>query len=199
MFATGYNSAAPYKDILAADVFDQFHRPDIKHKRHLLYLLTFVAGYNTDNLAVVGGNTFSGAFGYEMQSRLVAQVWTDNVKIPSLEEQNKWIKERMIDLDPFWYSSFIAASTYMDELAEIIGCRPQKEDYPEDAQYVYNMLENGGSLFPQQFRLRGPGTTEQLKAKSIESLCELSKTEFKESTATQCASSRIPFEDEEKI
>lgn len=43
---------------------------------------------------------------------------------------------------------------FMDELAELIGCRPRIEDYLDDPGFLYSLI-CGGNL-PASYRLRGP-------------------------------------------
>eukprot|EP01083_Nonionella_stella_P129141 391640_1 len=171
IFATGYDRDMPYKQMLSSDVLDRFYKPQIKTRRMLLYLLTFICGYENDNIAIVGGNTFNGAMGYEMQSRLIAAVWSGNIELPynSLEEQERWVKDRMIDFDPYWFSAFVPIQCYMDALAEIVGVLPTRDDYHDGSKYIYDKLENG-YFFPQQYRIKGIGTNDKIRDKAIQSL-----------------------------
>eukprot|EP01084_Bolivina_argentea_P205537 351101_1 len=109
IFATGYNVNNPYNNILSENIISKFYKPEIKTNRHLLYLLTFIPGYENDNIAFVGANQIIGALTYEMQSRLISQVWSGDLKLPSIEKQNEWIKNKLIDFDPFWYLLLIPA------------------------------------------------------------------------------------------
>eukprot|EP00483_Globobulimina_turgida_P006531 UN06541 len=138
MFATGYDICGGYKRILDKCVIDRFYKPQIKKIRNLLYLLTFIAGYETDNLAIVGGNNAISPTIYELQSRLIAQVWCGNIDLPSKQEQCKWIEENLIHHDPFWYIPALACHPYTDQIAKFIGILPKRNDFPKNINIYMN-------------------------------------------------------------
>ena len=179
MFATGYQIERAYQRLLGDSIVKRFYRPETKSKRLLLYLLTFIAGFNTDNVAIVGGNTFSGSMGLEMQSRLVAAVWSQGIKLPNEQEQEDWIRSRMVDFDPFWFGAFIPAQSYVNELAEVIGCAPKREDFVEGFEHVFDALETTG-IFPVQFRISEPGFSAAQRKASIQALSRFVNTEFRD-------------------
>ncbi|ETO09994.1 hypothetical protein RFI_27383 [Reticulomyxa filosa] len=152
MCATGFHPDIP---ILPRDVFKKIYQPELKERRFLLYLLTFVPSMYDQSLAFVGAQPIveSNPTMFELQARLIGHYWSDvNRELPhaSEERQNQWIEKNIITLDYSPLLPDICKQSYhiADDIAEFIGCKPKD---PE----VVSLLEDAGFI-PEQYRIEGP-------------------------------------------
>eukprot|EP01084_Bolivina_argentea_P301682 520519_1 len=191
IFATGFDTNKGLRNMLSSDIINKFYNKNVQKHRNLLYLLTFIAGFETDNIAIVGGNINFIPMIYELQARLIGQIWSGNVKLPSIEKQHEWIKEKLIDYDPYWFLPAIPCVPYVDDIADFIGILPEKNDFPSEYEYMYDKLQND-VYYPSQFRIRGHGSNNENKMKVLQKLSEMMKIEVKDSTEIQAEISGFP-------
>jgi dimethylaniline monooxygenase (N-oxide forming) len=160
LFTTGFEPDIP---ILPRDIFQQIYRPEVKERRFLLYLLTFVPGWYNQSLAFIGIQPIveSNPTMFELQSRMIGHFWSGaKTLLPqSTEEtQQKWIYTHLIKNDYTPLLPDIAKQSYhiADDIAQFIGCKPQNAE-------IVNLLEEAGFI-PEQYRIEGPHKNEQALA-----------------------------------
>ncbi|VDK82540.1 unnamed protein product [Litomosoides sigmodontis] len=96
----------------------------------------------------------------EMQSRLYCQVLLGNCKLPGMEKMKKDIKKKKAIMAKKFVNSRrhtieIEYASYMDEIAEMFGVKPNLLKYwCTDPRLAYSLLFDG--MAPYQFRLNGP-------------------------------------------
>jgi len=102
----------------------------------------------------------------EMQSRWFAQILSGNCTLPSGAEMQADIERRRDKREAYFNQVFrrlphlVDYSTYLDELAERVGCKPRARDLLLKPVLLYKLYTSAFSGV--QFRLRGPHARPQL-------------------------------------
>lgn len=156
LFTTGFEPDVP---ILPRDIFHQIYRPEVKERRFLLYLLTFVPGWYNQSLSFIGIQPIveSNPTMFELQARMIGHYWSGaKTSLPreTKEAQQKWVDKHLIQIDYAPLLPDIGKQSYhiADDIAQFIGCKAQN---PE----VVNLLEEAGFI-PEQYRIEGPHRNE---------------------------------------
>jgi len=141
--------------ILPRDIFQQIYRPEVKERRFLLYLLTFVPGWYNQSLAFIGIQPIveSNPTMFELQGRMIGHYWSGAKSLlPQATEalQQKWIHKNLVQIDYSPLLPDIAKQSYhiADDIAQFIGCKAQNAE-------IVNLLSEAGFI-PEQFRIEGP-------------------------------------------
>lgn len=155
ILATGYKVHFPFIDHSLVPVIDNkvdlykyVFSPDLQPFPHTL---GFVA------LAQPIGALFPIA---ELHSRWYALCMSGKRKLPSKESMLKDIEKKHKYLQSRYYGGprntlQVDWINYMDELAELVGCKPKLTKYFfEDIRLWHNLVF--GPCYPYQYRLRGP-------------------------------------------
>ncbi|XP_053398441.1 flavin-containing monooxygenase 5-like [Mercenaria mercenaria] len=154
VFATGYIFGFPFLDKSVADV---------KDNKVNLYKYMFSPDLAKHTLAIIGCFQPLGAIMplSELQCRLATRVFKGLVVLPDKEEMWKDIREKQRAMALRYkisqrHTIQVDFIPFMDELAEIIGCKPNFSKLllgdPKLAIECYF-----GPCTPYQFRLMGPG------------------------------------------
>ncbi|KAK7506947.1 hypothetical protein BaRGS_00001798 [Batillaria attramentaria] len=154
LLATGYNFGLPFIDKKVADV---------KNNRLPFYLYMFPPDLEHKTLAVIGfvqplGGLMPTA---ELQCRLATRVFKGEVKLPSASEMWKDIRTKENAMaQRCWKSQRhtvqVAWIPFMDELAELNGCKPDIVSLIKtDPVLAWHVIT--GPCTPYQYRLMGPG------------------------------------------
>lgn len=154
VFATGYIFGFPFLDKCVTEV---------KENKVNMYKNMFPPDLEKPTLAIIGCFQPLGAVMpvSEMQCRLATRVFQGLVKLPSKSEMWQNINEKQAAMALRYNKSqrhtiqvdYIA---FMDELAELIGCKPDfKKLLLTDIKLAFQCYF--GPCTPYQFRLMGPG------------------------------------------
>jgi dimethylaniline monooxygenase (N-oxide forming) len=95
----------------------------------------------------------------EMQSRYFALLCSGKRTLPEQGELRRLIaQDREAEERAFYARKYqgtvVSYTTYMDEVAELVGCRPRVRDFLFNPRMVYHLL--CGANIPTVYRLRGP-------------------------------------------
>uniref|UniRef100_A0AAF5PK86 Flavin-containing monooxygenase n=1 Tax=Wuchereria bancrofti TaxID=6293 RepID=A0AAF5PK86_WUCBA len=96
----------------------------------------------------------------EMQSRFYCEVFAGHCKLPAIDKMKKDVERRRVQTEKRFLKSRrhtleVDYATYMDELAKMVGVKPNLLKYWfTDPRLAYILLFEG--LAPYQFRLNGP-------------------------------------------
>ncbi|VDO24413.1 unnamed protein product [Brugia timori] len=96
----------------------------------------------------------------EMQSRFYCEVFAGHCKLPAIDKMKKDVERRRVQIEKRFLKSRrhtleVDYATYMDELAKMVGVKPNLLKYWfTDPRLAYILLFEG--LAPYQFRLNGP-------------------------------------------
>ncbi|XP_028396567.1 dimethylaniline monooxygenase [N-oxide-forming] 5-like [Dendronephthya gigantea] len=154
IFCTGYDMRFPYLEI----------EPEILMENKVnLYKFVFPPFLKRTTLAVIGNVQPWGAINpiSELQSRLACRVFGGQVKLPTEEEMNMDISMKREEMGKRYYATKrhivqVDFTPYCDELAEMIGCRPDiMKLFLTDPLLALKCLF--GPCTPSQYRLMGPG------------------------------------------
>ncbi|CEF60893.1 Flavin monooxygenase FMO family and Flavin monooxygenase (FMO) 5 family and Dimethylaniline monooxygenase, N-oxide-forming family and Flavin monooxygenase-like family-containing protein [Strongyloides ratti] len=152
IFATGYTFSFPYLEPQSI----------IPINNHVVDLYKYIFPLNYPQLAVIGLIQPIGSIGpiSELQSRVACQVFANNIKLPSkekqimdIEEKRKIIKRRYFESNK--HTIQVDYIPYMDELAEMIGCKPPLKYYFWNDFKFFLRLYIGANV-PYVYRLTGP-------------------------------------------
>lgn len=114
----------------------------------------------------------------EMQSRLFALLCSGKRSLPPMDELVPRIKadadyaDKLMSGSPF-IRTLVHYTQYMDSMAELIGCKPNLEDYLDEPEFLYKLLF--GSNISACYRLRGPHADPEAAKTLIMSLPVASK------------------------
>jgi len=110
----------------------------------------------------------------EMQSRWFAQILSGNVHLPSAEDMQARIKtdarnhQEMFSVVSDRITGLVDYTSYMDELAGFIGCRPLWKDLKKDPILLYRIYY--GPFIACQYRLFGPHSNKEQARKTMGSI-----------------------------
>ncbi|XP_035829107.1 flavin-containing monooxygenase 5 [Aplysia californica] len=153
VLCTGYKIEYPFidKSIL-----------DIKRNRITMYKNMFLPDLKHQTIAFLAviqplGSVFPIA---EMQSRVAARVFKGELKLPSASEMKREIDDaykamRKRYVDTARHTIQVDWLPFMDELAEMVGCKPNLLKYLFTDPRLFWALFNGPGV-PYQYRLEGP-------------------------------------------
>ncbi|XP_053549843.1 flavin-containing monooxygenase 5 [Bombina bombina] len=154
VFATGYSFNFPFCE-----------EPVIKvqSNRVSLYKYMFPPQLERNTLAVIGLIQPLGAIMpiSELQCRLATRVFKGLVKLPTLDDMTRDIKEKREEMEKRYVVSQrhtiqVDYMEYMDELSEIVGVKPSLSRlFFTDPRLAWEVLF--GPCTPYQYRLMGPG------------------------------------------
>ncbi|MFH4973602.1 hypothetical protein AB6A40_000311 [Gnathostoma spinigerum] len=147
-------------------------------------LYKYVFPLDHPNLAVIGLIQPIGSIApiSEIQSRWVASVFTGRCKLPSRKTMLDDIEEKRAQMQRRYYKSVkhtvqVDYVLYMDEIAELIGCKPNLLKYLfTEPKFFFRLLV--GANAPYVYRLCGPGKWEGAK-EALESLPDRVKAPMK--------------------
>ncbi|XP_037507172.2 flavin-containing monooxygenase 5 [Rhipicephalus sanguineus] len=147
--ATGYSKHYPF---LPPEV-----APYVREDRVELY--KFIFPVEDPSVAFVGLVEPIGGFWpvAEMQARYVARVLSGKLPLPDVERQRKEAARRAsaLAIDSARYAAQVHWIAYMDELASILGVKPNLSRLAITDPVLYKRCVFGPCL-PYQFRLEGP-------------------------------------------
>lgn len=155
VLATGYIFGFPFLDKIITDVHD---------KQVSLYRYMFPPDLEKSTLAIIGCFQPLGAVMpiSEMQSRVATRVFKGLAQLPSKEDMWEDIATKRKAMAMRYKKSMrhtiqVDYVKFMDELAEIIGCKPNiRKLFFTDPKLALECLF--GPCTPYQFRLMGPGS-----------------------------------------
>ncbi len=109
----------------------------------------------------------------EMQSRLFALFCSGKRQLPEQDELRSAIaKDRKAEEQSFFVrkdlSTLCVYTTYMESVAELVGCRPRLRDFLLEPRLAYRLL--CGSNIALTYRLVGPHSNPELARRAIMSL-----------------------------
>lgn len=153
IFATGYEIKFPFLGRNNIDTTDN---------RVELYKFVFPPNLKHPTLAFIGLIQSVGA-GFpigEMQIRWVVQVFKKKLSLPSEREMREDIEKQLQKMRKRYYNSKrhtiqVDYINYLDEIASLIGVKPQLVKMMFKDPKLFWALMTGPSL-PYQYRLRGP-------------------------------------------
>ncbi|CAI2354782.1 unnamed protein product [Caenorhabditis sp. 36 PRJEB53466] len=152
---TGYTFGFPFVD---SDIID------IKNQQVPLYKYVFPP--NSESVAVIGLIQPIGSIApiSEIQSRWAARVFSGKCPLPSSKQQLVDIAQKKEEMKRRYFDSIkhtiqVDYMTYMDEIAEIIGCLPPMRQYLFSAPRFWMKLFMGANV-PYVYRLVGPNAWE---------------------------------------
>uniref|UniRef100_F1L2K1 Flavin-containing monooxygenase n=1 Tax=Ascaris suum TaxID=6253 RepID=F1L2K1_ASCSU len=159
IYATGYTFKFPY-------LFPQSTIPIVEHE---VDLYKFVFPPDCPSLAVIGLIQPIGSLApiSELQSRWVAAVFSGQIKLPSKTEMLADIEyKRELRMKRYYKSTKhtlqVDYMKYMDEVAELIGCKPNIWKYVlTDPLFALQLFF--GANAPYAYRLQGMGKWEGAK------------------------------------
>ncbi|MGL6161289.1 flavin-containing monooxygenase [Microbulbifer sp.] len=148
VFCSGYKLEFPFLDKQISDMRDLFKQMFIPEVGESLAFVGFVRPQQGGIPAIA-----------EMQSRYLAQLYSDKTKLPPIPEQRQiigqdaehWRSEYRITPK---VASLVNYCHYMDSLAELVGCMPRIPSLKEDLRLRVKLLH--GPQFAAQYRLSGP-------------------------------------------
>ena len=158
VFSTGYKN---FVSFLPADLQETDPRSLYKHMFHPKY---------RDKLVWIGSArpNFGSQFPImEMQSRLFAMICKGERVLPTPAEMERvTCEDRAVYLEQFEHNahrlrSLVDYHRYMDDIADLIGCKPPLWEYFFLHPRVWLRIVYG-AIQSTQFRLRGPGNKESL-------------------------------------
>ena len=153
MFATGYQISYPFlsESVLSItksdfNLYKHVFSPNLKHPKTLAVISCVQPGGAVPPIA-------------ELQSRWFSLLMADKLKLPTHKQMKKaierkkiWVKKRFFDAER--HSIQEDWIPYMDELAQIIGVKPNLTKYFfTDPKLWWNLLF--GPCVPYQYRLKG--------------------------------------------
>ncbi|KAH6937223.1 hypothetical protein HPB50_026008 [Hyalomma asiaticum] len=151
--ATGYSKHYPF---LPPEV-----APYVREDRVELY--KFIFPVEDPSVSFVGLVDPIGGFWpvAEMQARFVARVLSGKLALPDIERQRKEAVRRAsaLAIDSARYATTVQWIAYMDELASIVGVKPNLGRLAIKDPVLYRRCVLGPCL-PYQFRLEGPHSWE---------------------------------------
>lgn len=151
--ATGYSKHYPF---LPPEV-----APHVREERVELY--KFIFPVEDPSVSFVGLVEPIGGFWpvAEMQARFVARVLSGKLPLPDVERQRKEAVRRAsaLAIDSARYAAQVHWIAYMDELANILGVKPNLSRLAIKDPVLYRRCVFGPCL-PYQFRLEGPHSWE---------------------------------------
>ncbi|GFO34510.1 dimethylaniline monooxygenase [n-oxide-forming] [Plakobranchus ocellatus] len=157
IFSTGYSIHYPFLDLAMLGIpkedadlklYKHMFAPDLPHQT-----LAFLS------VAQYTGGTFPSA---EMQCRLAAAVFKGNVHLPNRERMKAEIASYQANLESRYVSKVreprrVDHLLYMDELASLVGCKPNLAWFLlTDPVLFWHLLFGPGVAY--QYRLQGPNT-----------------------------------------
>lgn len=107
----------------------------------------------------------------EMQARWFAQLCSGNVCLPPAAQMREWIERERADREQYYRLVFsrlpqlVDFSTYLDDVAEVIGCKPRLIDLLGRPKLLYKLYTSAFSGV--QYRLRGPHAEPALAARIL--------------------------------
>lgn len=107
----------------------------------------------------------------ELQARWHAQLLSDNLRLPSGEEMHRQVESESTRRAIYHGRVFgrlphlVDYSTYMEDLAELIGCKPRLADFIKRPRLLYKLYTS--AFCGAQYRFRGPHPRPELAAKVI--------------------------------
>ncbi|KAH3735983.1 flavin-containing monooxygenase 5-like [Dreissena polymorpha] len=154
VLATGYIFGFPFLDKSITEV---------KDNKVNLYKYMFPPDLQHPTLAIIGCFQPLGAIMplSEMQCRLATRVFTGDVQLPSRQHMFDDIRRKQEEMAGRYNASLrhtiqVEYIPFMDELAELIGCKPDiKKLLLSDPMLALKCYF--GPATPYQYRLRGPG------------------------------------------
>ncbi|MBB3060289.1 NAD(P)-binding domain-containing protein [Microbulbifer rhizosphaerae] len=147
VFCSGYKLEFPFLNKQISDMRDLFKQMFIPEIGESLAFIGFVRPQQGGIPAIA-----------EMQSRYLAQLYSNRTNLPSLQEQRQVIRQ---DAE-HWRSeysitpkvaSLVNYCHYMDSIAELVGCMPEIPSLMEDPKLRIKLLH--GPQFAAQYRLTG--------------------------------------------
>uniref|UniRef100_A0A0K0FPJ5 Flavin-containing monooxygenase n=1 Tax=Strongyloides venezuelensis TaxID=75913 RepID=A0A0K0FPJ5_STRVS len=152
ILATGYTFSFPYLE--PQDI--------IPINNHVVDLYKYIFPLNYPQLAVIGLIQPIGSIApiSELQSRVACQVFAKKITLPSKDDQMIDIDEKRRIMRRRYFESNkhtiqVDYIPYMDELAEMIGCKPQLKNYFWSDFKFFLRLYVGANV-PYVYRLTGP-------------------------------------------
>uniref|UniRef100_A0A0N4Z4Q7 Flavin-containing monooxygenase n=1 Tax=Parastrongyloides trichosuri TaxID=131310 RepID=A0A0N4Z4Q7_PARTI len=152
ILSTGYTFSFPYlepQDIVSIN-------------NHVVDLYKYIFPLNYPQLAVIGLIQPIGSIGpiSELQSRIACQLFSNNIQLPCKEEQLNDMEEKRRIMKRRYFESTkhtiqVDYIQYMDELADMIGCKPPlKNLFFNDFKFFFRLYV--GANVPYVYRLCGP-------------------------------------------
>lgn len=161
MFCTGFKTTFPFMDVKiknTRDLYKQmFHRDFDK-------TLAFI-GFARPHQGGIPSLS-------EMQSRYFALLCSDKRELPSQSERDRQAKKDRMSWEDEYHltphvSSLVNYNTYIDSLADLVGCKPEIPSFFKDRKMYLKMWF--GTQFSAQYRLNGPHAKPEAARKFLES------------------------------
>jgi len=105
----------------------------------------------------------------ELQARWYAKLLSGVIRLPSAEEMDRHIQQELAGRSKYHRHVFtrlphlVDFSTYMDDLAERIGCKPRLVDFLLKPRLLYKLYT--GAFCGVQYRFRGPHSNPEMAGK----------------------------------
>ena len=108
-----------------------------------------------------------------MQSRYFALLCSGQRTLPEKQELRRLIAQDRDAEERAFYArrtlgTLCSYTTYMDEVAELVGCRPRVRDFLFNPRMAYHLL--CGANIPTAYRLRGPHAAPEMAQRVLLSL-----------------------------
>jgi len=182
ILATGYKIGFPWLDDSIISVNNNWVN---------LYKYVFPPQLQHATLAVMGCIQPLGSINpiVEMQARWATLVFKGESKLPSSEEMNTDIKAKAEIMrktyeDRARHTIQVDSIPYLDEIAELIGCKPYLCQYLISDCALWRKIFFG-SFSPYQYRLNGPGAKPELARNLIFTQDERIRAPFQTRKATR--------------
>lgn len=109
----------------------------------------------------------------EMQSRYFALLCSGRRMLPEKNERRRLIAQDRDTEERAFYArkyqgTIVSYTTYMDEVAELVGCRPRVRDFLFNPRMAYRLV--CGANIPTAYRLRGPHAEPEMAKRVLLSL-----------------------------
>lgn len=161
MFCTGFKTTFPFLDLKIDNIRN-------------LYKQMFHHDYDK-SLAFIGfARPHQGGIPSlsEMQSRYFAQLCSDKMELPNLADRIQQTQKDRLYWENEYHitphiSSLVNYNTYIDSLAELVGCKPKIPSFFKDRNWYLKMWF--GTQFSAQYRLEGPHAKPEEARKFLES------------------------------
>ncbi|GFR83877.1 dimethylaniline monooxygenase [N-oxide-forming] [Elysia marginata] len=175
ILATGYKTEFPF---LSQDLLKR------ENKKIPLYKVMFPPDQERDTLAIIGCLQIRGSLMpmAEMQCRVATRVFKGLVSLPDRasrwqEIQARYDRAARTSIPTQRYTLTVNQAWYMDELSDIIGCRPDFWTlFKKEPLFALRLWF--GPTYPFSYRLLGPGKWAGART-AIDTAMERMRTSFK--------------------